>query len=115
VCPQPFNAALQTTTAQQIHLLQAQGVVNPKLRTLFLSEIICKIKNWRQAHYNIILCMDANENTDNTKAEISRLFQETDLLDLHYHHYPGHRKPATQQQGQHPIDIMVGSPCIAVH
>jgi len=112
VCPQPFDTALQTTTAQQIRLLQAQGVVNPKLRTLFISEIICKIKTWRQAHYDILLCMDANENTDNPKAKISRLFQETDFLDLHHHRYPGHCKPATQQQGCHPIDIMVGSLCV---
>jgi len=54
--------------------------------------------------------MDANENTDDPKAEISHIFQETDLLDLHHHRYPGNQKPATQQHGSNAINIIVGSP-----
>jgi len=110
VCNQKFDAASQTTTAQQIRLLQAQGAVNPKPRKVFLDNIILQIKNWQKTNHEIILCMDANKNVDDPKADISRLFQETDLMDLHYHQYPGNQKLATQQQGSHAIDVIAGSP-----
>jgi len=53
--------------------------------------------------------MDANDPIDDPKADISRLFQETDIIDLHYHHHPGNRKPATQQRGRSAIDLIAGS------
>jgi len=54
--------------------------------------------------------MDANKNVDDPKADISHLFQETDMTDLHYHRYPGTPKPETQQRGSHAIDLIAGSP-----
>jgi len=54
--------------------------------------------------------MDANDNVDDPKADISRLFQETDLSDLHYHRYPGSPKLETQQRGSNAINVMAGSP-----
>ncbi len=97
VCNQQFDAALQTTTAQQICLLQARGIACPKLWKLFLDDIIQQIKQWQQTNHEIILCMDANDNIDDPKLDVARLFQETDLMGLHYHKYPSNRKLATQQ------------------
>jgi len=113
VCNQQFDAASQTVTAQQIRLLQAQGVANPKPRKLFLSDLIRQVKQWRQTGHEVIICMDANDNIDDPKADISRLFQETDMMDLHHHRYPGAQKPATQQRGSHAIDLIAGSPGVA--
>jgi len=54
--------------------------------------------------------MDANDPLDNPKADISCLFSKTDVIDLHYHKYPGARKPATQQCGRNAIYLIAGSP-----
>ncbi len=54
--------------------------------------------------------MDANEDVDDLKSKISHLFMEMDLIDLHYHHYPGLKKLATHQQGSKAIDLIAGSP-----
>jgi len=109
VCNQQFDAASQTTTAQQI-CLQACGIAHPKLQKSFLDDLIQQIKQWRHTNHKIILCMDANDDIDNPKADVTRLFHETDLMDLHFHKYPGTRKPATQQRGSKAIDVIAGSP-----
>jgi len=110
ICHQQFDAASQTVTAQQICLLQARGIQSTKPRKTFLDDLITQIKQWRKDNKEIILCMDANDPIDNPKADILRLFRETDMIDLHYHHYPGTRKPATQQRGRNAIDMIAGSP-----
>jgi len=113
VCNQQFDATSQTVTSQQTHLLQADGIPNPQPCMIFLNDLIHLVKQWRQSNKEIILCMDANDPIDDPKAEISRLFQETDLMDLHHHKYPGSRKPATQQRGSKAIDMIAGSPLVA--
>jgi len=85
VCNQPFDAASQTVTAQQSCLLQAKGIIKPKPRKTFLDNLIQQIKTWCSENKELILCMDANDPLDDPKADISRLFQETDMTDLHYH------------------------------
>jgi len=62
------------------------------------------------AEKDIILGMDANEDVDHPQSDIMRLFNETDLIDLHTHCYPATPKPATHQRGSRPIDIIAGSP-----
>jgi len=113
VCNQQFDAASQTVTAQQIRLLQANGTPNPKPRTIFINDLLRLIQKWRHEGKEVIICIDANEPVDDPKSEISRLFQETDLTDLHQHKYPGNRKPATQQRGSKTIDLIAGSPKVA--
>jgi len=110
VCNQQFDAATQTVTAQQIRLLQANGNPKPKPRKTFLDDLIQQIQKWRRDHKELIICMDANDPVDDPRADIARLFRETDMIDLHYHQHPGHRKPATQQRGSQAIDLIAGSP-----
>jgi len=109
VCHQQFDAGTQTVTAQQIRLLQAKGITNPKPRTAFLDDLIQQIKTWQCDNKEIIICMDANDPLDDPRADISRLFHEMDVINLHYHKYPGARKPATQQRGRNSIDLIAGS------
>jgi len=54
--------------------------------------------------------MDVNDNIDDPKLDVARLFQETDMMDLHYHKYTGTQKPATQQRGSNAINVIAGSP-----
>jgi len=110
VCNQKFDAASNTATAQQIQILQAQGVDNPKLRTIFLNDLISQINTWRTSQKEVILCMDVNEDVDAPKSAIRRIFSETDLIDLHHHRYPSLSKPATHQRGTAAIDLIAGSP-----
>jgi len=112
VCNQPFDAASNTVSAQQIRLMQANGLPAPNPHKLFLSDLITQIKSWRQANKEVILCIDANEPIDDPRSEVSRLFTETDLVDLHHHRYPALRKPATHQRGSHAIDLIAGSPLV---
>jgi len=57
--------------------------------------------------------MDANEDVNHPQSEIMRVFNETDLIDLHHHCYPAMHKPATHQWGSHPIDLLAGTPMCA--
>jgi len=82
VCNQQFAAASQMVTVQQIRLLQANGIPHPKPRTIFINDLIHLVQQTTQKE--IIICMDANDPVNDPKAEISHLFQETDLVDLHY-------------------------------
>jgi len=88
-------------------------IPKPNPRKLFLTNIITQIQQWCLAHKEVILCLDANEPIDDSRLDILRIFTETDLVDLHYHHHPALRKPVTHQQGSKAIDLIVGSPLVA--
>ena len=61
----------------------------------------------------MVLCIDANEPIDNPRSDISRLFTETNMINLHHHRHPALQKPATHQRGSQAIDLIVGSPLVA--
>jgi len=82
---QKFDAALNTTTAQQIRLLQQQGHVNPNPRNDFLTNLIQLINQWHMAQKEVIVCIDTNKPIDDPKSKVSHLFTETDLVNLHHH------------------------------
>jgi len=90
--------------------MQTHGVTNPKPRTAFLNDLIHQIHMWRNSNKEVILCMDANEDVDNPRSAIRRIFTETDLVDLHHHRYPSQPKLATHQRGSATIDLIAGSP-----
>ncbi len=99
VCNQKFDATSNTTSAQQIRLLQTQGITNPKPRRIFIDDLISQVLLWRNANKEVLICMDANENVDDPKADISRLFTATDLMDLHTQRYPSLRKTSNPPKG----------------
>jgi len=113
VCPQLFDATSLTATAQQTRLLLQQGVRNPNPRQQFVSDLISQIQRWRDQHKEVLIGMDANENVSDSASQIARIFDETDLIDMHHHRYPTRPKPATYQRGSNPIDMMIGSPLLA--
>jgi len=113
VGPQDFDATTNTSTAQQTRLLQQQGILNPNPRQQFVTGLIRQITKWRQQEKEVLICMDANENVDDPKSQISRLFLETDLVDIHRYRYPTAPRPATHQRGTSPIDMMIGSTLFA--
>jgi len=54
--------------------------------------------------------MDANKNIDDPRLDVAQIFQETNLMDLYYHKYPGMCKLATQQCGSNAISVIAVSP-----
>jgi len=111
VCNQQFDAVSNTASAQQTRLLQNSGAINPQPRSIFLHDLIHQILRWRHENKEVLLCSDTNDNLDDPKASIAKLFAETDLINLHYHRYPALRTPATHQRGSQTIDLM--APCVA--
>jgi len=85
VCPQEFDATTNTATAQQIHLLLQNGQMQPNPRKQFVTDIIKQIKTCRQQGKEVLIGMDANEDVNNPKSQISHIFAETDLADMHHH------------------------------
>jgi len=112
VCAQPFDATTITAMAQQTRLLLKQGVPNPNPWRQFLTDLISQVQQWRQQGKEVLIGMDANENVDDPNSQMARLFDKTDLIDLHHHRFPAQSKPATYQRGSSPINIMLGSPLL---
>ncbi len=95
---------------QQYHILHQQGQQNPNPRSSFLDDLIPIINNWRAQKKAVLMCIDANKNIHKPKSTgMARLFQETDLIDLHHHHHPNSLCPPMHNQGSHPIDLCAGS------
>jgi len=110
---QQFDATTNTVMAQQTCLLLQQGKQNPNPHKQFLTNLINQIHQWQQQHKEVLIGMDVNEDLNDPNSKVMRIFAETDLIDLHYHHYPGTPKPATHQHGSYPIDVIIGSPLLA--
>jgi len=93
--------------------MQAQGIQKPNPRKSFLMDLINQIMQWHHANKEVIVCIDANEPIDDPRSDISRLFTETNMIDLHHHCHPALQQPATHQRGSHAIDLIAGSPLVA--
>jgi len=113
VCPQEYDPTTNTSTAQQTRLLQQKGETHPNPRQQFITDLITQIKSWRQQQKEVLICMDANEDVSTPNTQISRIFHETDLVDVHQYRYPATPRPATHQRGSTPIDMMIGTQLFA--
>jgi len=113
VCPQQFDATTSTVTAQQTCILLQQGVKHPNPHKQFIPDLTAQINLWCQQNKEVLVGLDANERIDDPHSKIMCLMAETDLIDLHHHHYPSSDKPTTHQCGLHPIDLILGSPHLA--
>jgi len=61
----------------------------------------------------VLVRMDTNEDMDDPKSKIVRIFAETALINLHHHCHPANQKPAIHQCRNGPIDVMAGSHLLA--
>jgi len=71
-----------------------------------------QINQWQQLGKVVLVGMDTNENVDDPKSQIVRVFSGMDIINLNHHRFPAHQKPATHQCGSAQIDILVGSPLL---
>jgi len=112
VGPKPPQLGANTVYDQQYRLLLAQGPSQPKPRQQFIDDFIKQVKTWRQQHIKVMICLDANEDTEalNPLKDLGQLIAETDLTDVHENKFPQRPCPATHQRGTRPIDIILASP-----
>jgi len=83
---QTIDMGSNNTFNQQYRILHQQGQQNPDPKSSFLDDLIPIINNWRAQKKAVLICIDANENIHKPKStSMARLFQETDLIDLHHH------------------------------
>jgi len=71
--------------SQQHHILHQQGHQNLDPCTQFFSDLTHQIKSWCEQTKAVLICIDANDSILPHKLapSIKKLFQETDLVDLH--------------------------------
>jgi len=81
--------------------LLAQGHSQPKPRQQFINDLIKQVNTWRQQHVEVMVCLDANEDTKASTPlkELGQLIAETDLTDGHENKFPQRPCPATHQCG----------------
>jgi len=97
-----------------MQLLLQQGIKNPNPRKQFIFDFIQQIQNWWSQGKEVLIGIDDNKNVEDPNAKIARHFDETDLINLYHHRHPAKSKLATHQCGSHPIDMMLGSPMLAM-
>jgi len=112
VGPKPPTLGANTAYDQQYRLLLAKGNTQPKPRQQFVEDLIQQVKQWRAQQYEVLFCIDANEDVENLQPdqEFGPVLAETDLVDLHDARHPNQPRPATHQRGSRPIDIILASP-----
>jgi len=111
VCNQSVTLGSQKAYTQQYTQLIQAGHVNPDPREIFVTDLTTQIKQWQQQQYEILLCMDTNENLARLSPTqgIGHLLHDTGLVDLHQHRQPCRPMPPTYNHGTTTIDVCIGS------
>jgi len=91
---QTVDLGSNNTYNQQFRILHQQGEPSPDPRTQFLDDLIHQIQVWQEQHKAVLICIDANDNPqqESTNGD-TRIFQETDLCDLHSVKHPHQHRP----------------------
>jgi len=102
-----------TAYTQQYNILLSKNQLDPDPRESFVQDIIAFVNRWQTTH-DILLCLDANDSTSESRDKgIERIIDETDLIDLHRYRHPHLQPPATHNRGRLTIDYCLGTPGFA--
>jgi len=94
---------------QQYSILLSNHILNPDPCEQFVMDIIAFVRCWQPMH-DILLCLDANDNTTESNDKgIERIIDETNLIDLHQYHHPQLLQPTTYSRGCLMIDYCLGT------
>ena len=106
------NVGITTAYAQQFCLLRSKGYKNPNPQEQYIKDISKFIKEKLKKDFEVLLCMDANEEMMEKNSKICEMTQKLGLHDLakEYHQTP----PATYTRGdkERRIDFMLGTKAI---
>jgi len=100
-----------TVATQQEQILLQQGQQHPRPRQQLFKDLTKQVKQWQTTGHEILICLDANEDTTNVNPETGygKLLNNTGLVDLHRHQHPHTVTPATHNRGSLTIDACLGS------
>jgi hypothetical protein len=87
-----------------------QSNLAPNLRTQFVIDMTIFIRDQQTMGSEILLMMDANEDTGPAKRGIVNILHDCSLLNLMETLHPGKTTPTTNDRGTKTIDHMFGSP-----
>jgi len=80
--PAPYHRN-HTTYTQQYNILLSQNELHPEPREQSIMDIIDFVCHWQDMH-DILLCLDANDNTTKSRDKgIKHFIDTTALIDLH--------------------------------
>jgi len=83
VGPQRPTIGTNTAYTQQYNILLSRNELNPDPCKCFVQDIITFVHQWQHTH-DILLCLDANDNTEESRDKgIKRIIDKTKLIDLH--------------------------------
>jgi hypothetical protein len=99
----------ETTYTQQVAVMRKNGVQTPNPRRQILDDLKKKIMECISCEKEVILCMDANEDSVGRKSEIGKLMRELGLIDLHVYRHGSEKLPETYNRGKSKIDFMLGT------
>jgi len=109
VGPQCPTIGTNTAYTQQYNILLSQNNLNPDPWECFVQDIIAFVHRWQDTH-DILLCMDANDSTTESRDKgIERIIDETALIDLHRYRQPHLNPQATHNRGRLTIDYCLGT------
>ncbi len=109
VGPQSPTIGTNTAYTQQYQILLGQNQLKPDPREQFVTDMIEFVHRWQHTH-DILLCLDANDNTIESRDHgIERIIDETELIDLHQHRHPNTPSLATYNRGRLTIDYCLGT------
>ncbi len=108
---QTTHIGSNTVANQQEQILLQTGNCHPRPRMQLFNDLIHKIQQWQMTGHEILIRMDANEDTSNVKPKTGygKLLNKTGLVDLHRYRHPHTATPATHNCGSLTIDVCIGS------
>jgi len=100
-----------TVSTQQTQILLQSGQHHPRPRNQLINDLITQIQQWQLSGHEILVCLDANEDTatPNPETGYGKILHTTGLIDLHRHRHPNQQTPATHNRGSLTIDACIGT------
>jgi len=100
---------MNTAYTQQYNILLDQHHFKPDASKQFVMDIIKFIHRWQSMH-DILLCLNANNNTVESRDHgIERIINKTALINLHQYRHLHTPSPATYNRGHLTIDYCLGT------
>jgi len=108
---QTAHIGSNTVSTQQTQILLQSGQHHPRPRKQLINDLIHQIQQWQLTGHEILVCLDANEDTANPNPEsgYGKILHATGLIDLHRYLHPNTPTPATHNRGSLTIDACIGT------
>jgi hypothetical protein len=104
-----------TSWMQQWTLLREEGLQNPDPIKIFYTDLDEQLTTWRDAGYEIILLIDANETIGDKPSRLTSIIGKNGLTDLIQQRHPHQEEIYTHARGSKQIDYILGTQGVSKH